>query len=455
MAGSRQLSALGAHVTDSVAAAIGDLAAPILIALSGGADSAVLAWAIEELGLEGRALHVHHGWPGSDRLAGAASEVGERLGITAERVDVDTSGLGSPESVAREARYEALEKARATGERIATGHTLTDQAETVIGNLMWGSGLDGLAGIHPKRTNLVRPMLGVSRSDTRELATLLGLPFVDDPANSDVTYRRVRIRNAISHWEANLAPGVSARLAETAQLVRADVELLTEMTERVTIDQAGSAVRIPAGALRSIEDGLARRVVRRALRLLGGGHPGTRADVEAVMAVAFGAAPTEVTGGHRVTRAGASVQIGPVETCTAEAGAPASLRWEVPGSTRWSGWTWTGIEHEGLPGVYPLSPWSQVFDAELLGSGHTLEIRSVAADDRLAMRSGHKQASDAFAEAGIPADERRRWPVLTVGGTAVWIPGVRRAFAGWVTNDLGRYLVVSAVREERWKPVAS
>ncbi len=451
MAGSRRLTALGEQVTDSAAAAFGDDTDPILVALSGGADSAVLAWGCMELGRTTRAAYVHHGWPGSDRLALAASKIGARLGLVTERLDVGTGGPGSAEEVARQARYAALGEVRAPPEWIATGHTLTDQAETVIGNLMWGSGLDGLAGIHARRGRIIRPILDVSRSRTRELATLLGLPYVDDPANEDATYRRVRIRRALADWEARLAPGLADRIAQTAQLVRVDIDLLNAQSEAVTIEEAGSAVRIPAGALRAMDDALARRVVRRALRLVGQGHPGTRADVAAVMAVAFGGPAIEVSGGHRVTTSGASVQIGTVENSSRPGSSV--VRWALPGRARWQGWTWTATEHQGRPDVYPLSPWIQLFDTMLFEAGQTVIIRAVAADDLVAMGIGHKPAGEAMAEAGIPAADRPTWPALDLDGSVVWIPGVRRASLGWVTAATQRYLVVSAAREERWKPV--
>ena len=80
-------------------------------------------------------------------------------------------------------------------------------------------------------------------------------------------------------------------------------------------------------------------------------------------------------------------------------------------------------------------------------------IRGVGAVDRIAMREGHKRASDALSEARIPVEERDGWPVLEVGGRVVWIPGVRRAYAGWVNDDTMGHVVASAAREETWKPV--
>ena len=418
-----------------------------MVALSGGADSAVLTWATLRDDRAVRAVHVHHGWIASDRMASAAAAIADRLGVDLRKVRISTAGPGSPEEVARHARYGALQQMIRPGELIATGHTLTDQAETVLGNLIWGSGLDGLRGIRRRRNSLVRPLLDVTRSETRELARLLGLPFVDDPANQDEAFRRVRIRRALVEWERSLSPGISSRLADLAGLAEGDLAFLDGMAGGVKIEQGDGTVRIPTGLLRTLPPTLAARVVRRALRAMAGGYPGSRRDVEAVLAVARGGSAAVVTGGHPVRRAGAHVRIG-AGTHTG----PGPLRWDIGGTLRWGNWTWKAREGPGRPEAYPLSPWRQVFDLGAL-SGRRVVIRSVRARDRIAMREGHKHASDALSEARIPVGERDGWPVMEVDGRIAWIPGVRRAYTGWVDDDTIGHVLASATREGTWKPV--
>ena len=448
MAGSRRLNRLGSAVVARVGRSLENTECPLVVALSGGADSAVLAWAVRQDGREARAVHVHHGWPGSDRMEAAATAVAGRLEMDLERVRVDTSGPGSAEAVARAARYRALDEQVRTGERIVTGHTQTDQAETVLGNLVWGAGLDGLRGIHRYRNALIRPMLDVTRDETRELATLLRLPFVDDPANDDDSFRRVRIRRALALWEGALAPGIGLRLADLARLVETDVGFLDALGAEVRVEKSEGSVRVPAAVLRTLPRAVAGRVVRRALRVVGSGYPGTRRDVERVLAVADGGAPTLVTGGHPVARIGAHVRIGDGSRQPEVPG----LLWDVKRSLRWGTWTWKARECAGRPDAYPFSAWCQVFDLGVFG-GREAVVRRVAPDDRLAMRRGRKRASDAMAEAGIPRRDRDNWPVLEVDGRATWIPGVRRAYVGWVTGGTMGYVLVSATREETWKPV--
>lgn len=460
MAGSRRLTRLGSEVAARAARAVGGGGSPAAAALSGGADSAVLAWALLEAGRRVRAVHIHHGWPASDRMEAAAGAVAGRLGIGLTRVRVDASGPGSPEAAARSARYAALEAEARAGELIATGHTLTDQAETVLGNLMRGAGLDGLRGIRRRRGRLARPMLDTARGETRELAVLLGLPFTDDPANQDPSFRRVRIRRALAAWERTLAPGIGVRLAELADLADADLRLLDELGAGVEVEESGGWVRLPAPVLNVMPPAAAARAVRRALRAAGGGYPGVRKDVEAVLAAAGEGGSVRISGGRPVERAGVYVRIGVIEGgggARSGADIPAPLSWDLGGAVRWGGWTWKAQAFSGRPAAFPFSEHRQVFDARVFEdgrpSGGRAVIRAASPDDRIAMRRGRKRVFDALAESGIPPRARAGRPVLEAGGRVVWIPGVRRAYTGWAAGNTIRFVEVSAVREEQWKPV--
>lgn len=452
MAGSRRLKRLATDVVARVSRALAEngLAenrSPLLVAVSGGADSAVLAWAVREGGGPVRAVHVHHGWPASDRMEASAEAVAAQLRMDLAVVRVDATGPGSPEAVARTVRYAALEDQARAGELIATGHTSTDQAETVLGNLAWGAGLDGLRGIHRRRGPLVRPLLEVSSEETRELAVLLRLPFVDDPANEDQAYRRVRIRRALGGWERSVAPGIGLKLAEMARLVETDLDFLDSLAAGVPIETLDGAVRAPAAVLRTLPPAVAARAARRALRAAGGGYAGARRDVDALMQVARRGGSARTSGGLPVTRVGATVRVG----ARRSSGPYEPVDWSVAGRVAWGSWTWEADEGSGRPHAYPLSPWRQVFDVSVF-SEQTALIRRVRRDDRVAMRNGRKGAREAMAEAGIPGQERDSWPVLEVDGRVLWIPGVRRAFSDWVTSDTIGHVLVSATREGTWKP---
>ena len=182
-----------------------------------------------------RALHVHHGLPASDVLAAAAAAVASELGLELDTVTVTVEPGSSPEGRARAARYDALAGAR-LGELVVTAHTADDQAETVLARVLRGSGFDGLAGIPPIRLPFVRPLLGVTRAETRELATLLGLPWRDDPANDDLRFlRNLLRRRVIPELEGGVASGLRGALVRSAEVVRTEVAALDELSSRILL----------------------------------------------------------------------------------------------------------------------------------------------------------------------------------------------------------------------------
>ena len=186
------------------ALAPGDLVA---VACSGGADSLALASAAvfegHKLGLRVVGVTVDHGLqPGSaeqaDRVVTQLATIGVDETLTA-RVQVDgSSGLG-PEAAAREARYAVLEEVaeRLSARLVLLGHTLDDQAETVLLGLTRGSGGRSLQGMRPGFGVFARPLLGVRRDDTVTACQVEGLEAWDDPHNDDPGYTRVRVRRRV------------------------------------------------------------------------------------------------------------------------------------------------------------------------------------------------------------------------------------------------------------------
>jgi tRNA(Ile)-lysidine synthase len=228
-------------VRNAVRSTIADLEPDdlVLAACSGGADSlalaAALAFVAPRMGLVAGGVTVDHGLqPGS---ADQAEEVGKNLGafgvntVLIEKVDVGTRG--GPEAAAREARYRALEDAaRRTGAKaVLLGHTLDDQAETVLLGLARGSGARSLSGMPERRGIFRRPLLGVRRAVTRDACAALGLRAWEDPHNSDRGFARVRVRlDALPALERALGPGVAEALARTAGQLRADAEILDNLS---------------------------------------------------------------------------------------------------------------------------------------------------------------------------------------------------------------------------------
>lgn len=266
---------------------------PVVVACSGGADSlALAAAAVVEAGKRGRrvlGVTVDHGvQEGSaaqadrvvDQLAGLG--VDETLTV---RVSVgDPAGVG-PEAAARHARYAVLEEvaARLGATVVLLGHTLDDQAETVLLGLARGSGGRSLAGMRRRYDVFARPLLDCRHDDTVTACQVEGIEPWDDPHNADPGFTRVRVRQRVLPvLEAELGPGVARTLARTADQLREDTGLLDELAEEVM-----ARVATPEGLL--VEPlapqptALRRRVLRAAA--LSAGAPASELFREHVLGV--------------------------------------------------------------------------------------------------------------------------------------------------------------------------
>lgn len=392
-----------------------------------------------------RAVHVDHGLTGSPIVREAAVAIAVFLGIPLHIVEVTLGHGSSPEDLARTARYRALEAALDPGEVLLTGHTRADQAETVLGNLLRGAGPDGLAGIPRRRGRIVRPLLEVTRSQTRELATLLGVPWVEDPANLEAGPRRNLIRReAIPYLEGRFNPSLERALARTADALSAENEHLDRQAERVPVEVTTSSVRLPAAVLATVDPVIAARAVRRALRMIGGPHAGNARDVHLILDIARGVSERAcLTGSLEAERRRALV----VLSRPAAASVPESAAWTLPGRTEFGAWSFEAWVAEATPTAFPLSRFVEVLDASAVPS--TVTVRAVRAGDRIAIAGGHKDVAETLAEAGVAVPDRPVWPVVVGPREEVlWVPGVRRADLGWVDSATRRYLWVRATRED-------
>ncbi len=237
---------------------------PFAVALSGGADSAALALLAVDRNSGVGAVHIDHGLPGSPMLRSAAAEIAGSLEIDLEIVPVHLGAGPSPEDQARAARYGVLDSWH---ENVLTAHTLDDNAETILINLVRGTGPAGLAGIpyhRPPRT--YRPMLDVTRDETREIAALANLPFRDDPMNSDPALIRNRIRQEIIPRLREMNPRVVDALARAGKTIGADSALLDDMVAHID-----TARGVPVAVLATLPRPLGDRILTRLLAAQGVG----------------------------------------------------------------------------------------------------------------------------------------------------------------------------------------
>jgi tRNA(Ile)-lysidine synthase len=264
-----------AAVRTAVRQALRGVRGTVLVACSGGADSLALAAATAFVapreGLAAGLVTVDHGLQaGSAERAAAVASWARASGLGPVEVATVAVGgrSGGPEAAAREARYEALLAAadRLGAIAVLLGHTRDDQAETVLLALARGAGPRGMAGMPPRRdvdgVALLRPLLDVSREETRKACAALGLSPWDDPHNADPAYARARVRStALPALVEALGAGVVDNLARTARLLAADAAALDEIAA-AALEQA----RRPGGALDVTElerlpDGVRTRVL--------------------------------------------------------------------------------------------------------------------------------------------------------------------------------------------------
>jgi tRNA(Ile)-lysidine synthase len=300
---------------------------PVVVACSGGADSlALLAAAVFEARHLGRRVlgaTVDHGLQDgsaahADHVAAQMAGLGVDETLTV-RVTVESGGRGV-EAAAREARYAVLEEVanRSGSSTVLLGHTLDDQAETVLLGLTRGSGGRSIAGMRRSFPPFHRPLLDLTRAQTEAACRGQDIDFWSDPHNDDPRFTRSRVRHRVLPvLEEELGPGVAATLARTADQLREDMEALDRLADAAYHEAARPAtdgVALDVPALLALDVALRRRVLR--LAALAAGSPAEelfRVHVLAVeeLVTAWRGQRMVQLPGHRVaTRAGNTLTVG-------------------------------------------------------------------------------------------------------------------------------------------------
>lgn len=276
------LSPAVAEIRLAVRVALADLddGASVIVALSGGADSLALAAATafeaRPRGMRVISVTIDHGLQsGSADAAADAAAKAEALGIRShiERVHVAGDAPGGPEAAARDARYDGLRRIAAVerASAVLLGHTLDDQAETVLLGLARGAGATSLQGMSLARidddgTVWLRPMLRVRREITRAFCAASHLTPWDDPHNLEDRFARVRVRERVLPvLETELGPGIAEALARTAEQLREDAEAFDEMIHETIediVEHAEAGISVSVAALAANPAALRNRIIR-------------------------------------------------------------------------------------------------------------------------------------------------------------------------------------------------
>ncbi|HSM82802.1 MAG TPA: tRNA lysidine(34) synthetase TilS, partial [Nodosilinea sp.] len=264
--------------------------APVLVAVSGGQDSVCLLKLLVDLqpkwGWQLQVVHCDHRWrPDSGANAAFVQQLSEDWGLPYH--GVTAAAACATEAAARQWRYQVFATvAQAAGcTQVATGHTASDRSETLLYNLLRGSGSDGLQALAWHRplsptspVTVVRPLLALTRQQTGDFCRQFELPIWEDATNQDLGYARNRIRlELLPYLRSHFNPGVETTLAQTAELLTAEVELLEGMAaelygEVVCGDEVGESGEMGERVWRVLRKPLAaasvalqRRVLRRVL----------------------------------------------------------------------------------------------------------------------------------------------------------------------------------------------
>ena len=438
----------------------------VLAAVSGGPDSLCLLhllWTQTEARKLGRveAAHLDHGLRGDESAAEAAwvAEWCRERGIACYVGAVDVAALArktgrSKQHAAREARYAFLSETaeKAGADKIATGHTQDDQAETVLANILRGTGTDGLRGIPEQRGMIVRPLLDVSRREVEAYCAAHGLTPRQDPSNlSSEHYTRNRIRlELLPQLRREYNSRIDEALLRLAAVAGRDSDYLASQARSALADAVRSErkgrLELDRAALAALHPALLRYVLRHAIETVRHTSEGISHDYLELVSQAI------VTHSPRNFALMCSSP-----TCTTEVAQQTvtlraavdedeprgySIPLPVPGEATLKEISWTvEAAWEDHPGAVQMD--SDAVDLR------TLVVRNRCDGDRvdpLGMKGRHKKVSDIFADAKVPRSQRHRIPIVADSRGIVWIAGHTLAERVKVTPQTTGRLFISAYR---------
>ncbi len=425
----------------------------VVVGLSGGADSVALLHILKELqdgplNIRLFAAHINHGIRGEHAREDAsfAQDLCNKWGIPFFLEEVDIPALArsmsqSEEEVGRQIRYGFFREVavKVNGNKIATAHHKNDQAETILHNLIRGTGMQGLTGMPAISDGiLIRPLLEVTKQQIMEYLDLHSLSYQEDATNKDSTYTRNRIRNQlIPDLESDFNPDIVDGLVRMSGILREEEDFLSNYTWNLYQKYSKSYLNKLVIDLKSFDSchlAIQKRLVRVALRELRGDLDDVSSShVEAVIKLAAGSrtgSQTTIPGSAkgapevRVKVSYGALQFEIVELdmpliyMEKSLDLPGQIIWEAPPmiitSERWS-------RNKG----FAFSPQCIYIDEDKLKG--TLRLRNRKKGDRfqpLGME-GTKKLKDFFIDRKIPADQRDSIPLLVDEENIIWVVGLQ------------------------------
>lgn len=422
------------------------------VGLSGGADSTALLSVLHriapEMDISLFLIHVNHGLRGgeSDHDAAFVEELSRSFGLPLE-VETIAPGVlesgrrASIEDRARDLRYRVFESVRRSAglTKIALGHTMDDQAETVLMKFLRGSGLTGLRGMLPLRDGVfARPLIETTREEVLDYLKSEGLSYVTDSTNVDERYLRNKVRRTVLPFlEETCNPNLREVLVRTADILREEEDLIlglvTDEARKLAVDPSADLVEIDLKAFRVCHRAIQRRLTRECLesrsswmRERGFEH------VESVLSLVNGNNPSAVVdlgGGIWAWREYDRLFIG-----------KSTRKSRDTRETEEPGFCYT----VRFPGRTPIKAISKVLSLEMIDAGlvqppgdlstvylnasalkGVLTVRSMLPGDRIQPigMKGHKKVKDLFIDAKVPRRLRRSIPLLVDERSVIWVWG--------------------------------
>lgn len=426
----------------------------LLVMLSGGPDSVCLAHllvhAVANAGVS--ALHVNYGLrEEADDDERFCRELCEALGIELFTQQVSLSGKRNMQADARECRYRLAESVRQRErlDLIATGHTLSDQAETVIYRLAASPGRRALLGMRAREGRVVRPLLGVTREEVLGYLTDLGLQWREDVTNRDLTYARSRIRERVIPELKRINSAAEQNIAATRDALSDEAEVLDKLVSDAvdTLGVKGCNPSLDGKRLVQLPKALQRLVIRKMAESVAGDEfplSASRADeiiglCDREGSVGIDLGPVRVVSEYGILRFYvAQSEIPPLE----------ELSLPVPGVCVFGEWE---VKCDVLDSPPPMSSVDStkdrdqaLLDADCLGDEVT--VRPWAEGDRLRPlgMEGTKSLQDLFTDEKVPRSLRTRLPVVESDGAVAWVAGVAVSDDFKVTQKTGRAVRIKA-----------
>ncbi len=418
----------------------------VVVAVSGGPDSVclldILQELVDELGIELVVAHFDHGLrPGEDETENSFVEsLAAALTLPFETKKADP-GMGqksaSIEERARHARYQFLEevKEKFSAQKIATGHNLNDQAETVLMRLLRGSGPSGLAGIPPCRDEkIIRPLIEITRGEIESYLEHKGLTHMTDSSNLQACYLRNKIRLELLPRLREYQPRIVELLGRTADIMRNDEAWLAAQAEEwvggsteTRVD--GEEIRISLSSFIILPEALKNRVIRYALKMTGGSlRRVSFRHIEAIRQMAMGEKPqalVNLPNGIIVKKVYDRLVFTGTKDSRSEGfcyllDGPGKFDLTALGCTI----LLTEVEKAALSDM-GASRWCAFLNADHLI--YPVMIRNVRPGDKFIPfgMSGHKKIKDFFMDLKVPSETRAKTPILFCRDIPIWVCGFR------------------------------